>query len=201
MSIRTYYRKVKNLTFNKLITLFLRRIRIVKYRLLSNCKDVTGEATFNTPVLINGLGKVQFGNNIHLGAYGSPMFFSTYIYIEARNPSSIIVVEDNVYMNNNACIISEGEGIYIEKDVLIGPNFNVYDSDFHDLNPLKRHSGSPKTKKVIIRKNVFIGSNVTILKGVEIGENSVIASGSVVTKSIDKNVIAGGNPCKVLKSL
>jgi maltose O-acetyltransferase len=48
---------------------------------------------------------------------------------------------------------------------------------------------------------VFIGSNVTVLKGVVIGENSVIANGSVVTKSIPANVIAGGNPCKFLKNI
>jgi maltose O-acetyltransferase len=61
--------------------------------------------------------------------------------------------------------------------------------------------GRPKTSKVTIGKNVFIGSNVMILKGVIIGDNSVIGGGSVVVKSIPENVVAAGNPCKVIYML
>jgi acetyltransferase-like isoleucine patch superfamily enzyme len=59
----------------------------------------------------------------------------------------------------------------------------------------------PNTAPVQIYRNVFIGADVTILKGVVIGENSIIASGSVVTKSIPGNVIAAGNPCVVIKPI
>ncbi len=61
--------------------------------------------------------------------------------------------------------------------------------------------GAPRTAKVVIGENVFIGSNVRILKGVEIGNNSIIGNSSIVTKSIPANVIAGGNPVKILKNL
>ena len=57
-----------------------------------------------------------------------------------------------------------------------------------------------KARPIIIRDNVWITSNCTILGGVEIGENSIIAAGSVVTKSIPPNVIAGGNPCRPIRS-
>ena len=77
----------------------------------------------------------------------------------------------------------------------------IYDSDFHELNIGKRTGGNPKTGRVKIGKNVFIGSDVTILKGVTIGNNSVIGSGSVVVNSIPDNMIAAGNPCKIIKSL
>ena len=61
--------------------------------------------------------------------------------------------------------------------------------------------GIPKTGRVVIGENVFAGSNVKILKGVSIGDNTVIGNGSVVTKSIPGNVIAGGFPCRIIKNL
>lgn len=89
----------------------------------------------------------------------------------------------------------------IGDECLIGPSLFVSDSDFHELDPGKRLLTTYECKPVEIKRNVFIGANVTILKGVVIGENSVIASGSVVTASIPANVVAGGVPAKVLKGL
>jgi len=77
----------------------------------------------------------------------------------------------------------------------------ILDSDFHALHPQKRIGGIPLTGKVQIEENVFIGSRVTILKGVTIGKNSVVANGSIVSKSIPANVIAAGIPCKIIKNL
>ena len=124
-----------------------------------------------------------------------------YGYIDARNIVSKIVIGDNVHINNNFFICSEGEGIEIGENTLIGINCQIMDSDFHDLDPEKRTTGVPKTPKVIIGKNVFIGNNVSILKGVTIGDNSVIGTGAVVTKSVPANTIAGGNPAVVIRDL
>lgn len=121
--------------------------------------------------------------------------------MDARKENSKIVIGDNVWINNNFMIASEGKGIEIGEKTLIGLNVEISDSDFHDLHPDRRMSGTPKTAKVLIGKNVFIGSNVKILKGVTIGDNSVIANSSVVTKSIPANVIAGGYPAKVIKQI
>lgn len=87
--------------------------------------------------------------------------------------------------------------------MLIGFNCEILDSDFHDLSPIpdKRKNGKAKMGKVVIENNVFIGSNCSILKGVTIGENSVIANSSVVVRSIPPNVIAEGNPCRIVKNL
>jgi maltose O-acetyltransferase len=74
------------------------------------------------------------------------------------------------------------------------------DSDFHDLDPEKRDQPG-KCKGVCIGNNVFIGANVTVLKGAKIGNNSVIASGSIVTGHIPDNTVAAGNPCKIIRSL
>ena len=80
-----------------------------------------------------------------------------------------------------------------------GINCQIIDSDFHDLDPKRRMTGIPKTAKVVIGKNVFIGNNVSILKGVTIGDNSIIGNGAVVTKSFPANTIVVGNPAKFLK--
>ncbi|ASU33646.1 acetyltransferase [Mucilaginibacter xinganensis] len=149
---------------------------------------------------MNGVGTVIFKKSVTIGVVASPYFYNTYCYIEARNSLSVVSFGDNVFINNNACFISEGEGIYIGADVLIGPSVTIFDSDFHAIDPLKRKL-EKKTARVQIEDNVFIGANVTILKGVTIGKNSVIASNSLVSKSIPANVIAGGNPCKIIKEI
>ncbi len=177
-------------------------LRINKYKLLSTCKNVFGKPILNQPCLFNGKGKIIFHENVKIGVINSPYLYSNYAYIESRKPDTVVEIESGVYVNNNFVIIAAGEGVYIGKNTIAGTNFEIYDSDFHDLHPDKRmQGGTPKTAKVVIEENVFFGSNVTVLKGVTIGKNSVIANGSIVTKSIPENAIAAGNPAKVIKTL
>jgi acetyltransferase-like isoleucine patch superfamily enzyme len=94
------------------------------------------------------------------------------------------------------------EKITIGNDCLIGANVLITDSDWHPVNPTMRKKSEPiKTKPVKIGNNVFIGVNSIVLKGSEIGNNSVIGAGSVVSGIIPPDVIAAGNPCKVIKTL
>lgn len=93
-------------------------------------------------------------------------------------------------------VIGAFKQITIGENVMCGANTLITDSDWHLEDP---RSGIPK--EVIIGNNVWLGINAVILKGVTIGENTVIGANSVVTKSIPKNVIAAGNPCKVIKNL
>lgn len=201
MNIRKIIIKIKQRIFFGINYFIFQKTRILKYKILSNCTSVEGKPRYNSPVLLAGNGKITFEGEVNLGVISSPFFYNSYIYIESRNINSTVKIESGVWINNNASIISDGEGVYIGSDTLIGSNFSVYDSDFHNVSPLKRNDGSHKTEAVVINKNVFIGTNVTILKGVTIGENSVIANGSIVVKSIPANVIAGGNPCKIIKNI
>ena len=95
--------------------------------------------------------------------------------------------------------------IKIGDNTLIGANCKILDSDLHPIDPADRlktdYSEYVKTAPTEIGKNCFIGCNSLILKGVSIGDNSVIGAGSVVTKSIPANVIAAGNPAKVVREL
>lgn len=121
--------------------------------------------------------------------------------LEAHDATARIEIEDGVWINNNAVIIAERGSIRIGANTLIGTDFTVYDSDFHDFHPERRMAGTHECAPVNIGKNVFIGSRVMVLKGVTIGDNAVIASGSVITKSLPENCIAGGVPARVIRSI
>lgn len=199
MTLNKFIFKVKRKLKNIMVYYIFQYTRIFFYSLRSNIKI---NAVKLQPVLASGKGKIRISKNVTFGVKESPYFYSGYSYLEARREESYIEIGDNCFINNNATIISDGKKIIIGSNCLIGTNLEILDSDFHDLDPENRFGGKNIIKKdVIIENNVFIGNNVTILKGVVIGENSVIGNNSVVTKSIPKNVIAAGNPAKIIKSL
>lgn len=89
-------------------------------------------------------------------------------------------------------------GITIEDDVLIGPKVNLV-TENHPLDPADRQT--LLLKPIVIKRNVWIGAAATILPGVTIGENSVIAAAAVMTKDVPANTVAGGVPGKIIKSI
>jgi len=96
--------------------------------------------------------------------------------------------------------------IIIGNYVKIGGNTVIYDTDFHSLNYISRQHSEldmeeTKSAPVIIHDNVFIGAHCTILKGVTIGENSIIGAASVITKSVPANEIWAGNPARFIKNI
>lgn len=184
----------------KLCSTVLQWVRVSVYRVLSRNNPAQDHALRCQPVLLMGNGEIRLGF-CNLGVWQSPYFFNGHIYIESRLPSAVICIADGVWVNNNAVIIAERSRIDIGKNTLIGTEFTAYDSDFHDLDFDQRMDGTTKVAPIMIGENVFIGSRVTILKGVTIGNNSVISAGSVVTKSVPPNCVAGGNPAKVIGAL
>ena len=99
---------------------------------------------------------------------------------------------------NHDCSFLDLGGITIDDDVMIGPKVSISSED-HPVEPSKRKILS--VKKVHIKRNAWIGAGATILPGVTIGENSVVAAGAVVTKNVPDNVVVGGVPAKILKTL
>lgn len=194
------FRNGKIFLRNKIVFWLFQYPRILFYRIISSKYVDINDGKLLQPTLFEGVGSIILGKVV-FGVQNSPYFYSGYCYIESRNIESKIDVGNNVVINNNLVLISEGEGIFIGNNVLIGTNVEIYDSDFHDLNPKRRLGGTVNTKMVTIEDNVFIGSNVKILKGVKIGKNSVVANGSMVVKDIPENVIAGGFPCKIIRNL
>ncbi len=108
-----------------------------------------------------------------------------------------IKVGKNVFINA-CCRFQDQGGIEIGDGTLIGHNTTIATLN-HDFNPETRANITPKSVK--IGKNVWIGSDCTILPDVEIGDGAIIGAGSVVTKSIGKNCIAVGNPARVIKQI
>lgn len=111
---------------------------------------------------------------------------------KAENAS--IKIGNNCGFSGSA--ISSFVSVEIGNNVMCGANTFITDSDWH---PEDSRSGIPKSVK--IGNNVWLGLNVIVLKGVTIGENTVVGANSVVTKSLPPNVVAAGNPCKIIRTL
>ena len=149
-------------------------------------------------------GAVVFGD--HVSVYGGCSFS-----VGLKGRCSV----GDFTLLNGALVMAE-ELIQIGSHCLISWNVGIADSDFHPLAPAQRiidaHALAPffkdrpprpeiRTAPVIISDNVWIGMNAVILKGVTIGENSVVAAGAVVTKSVPPNVVVAGNPAVITKQL
>jgi acetyltransferase-like isoleucine patch superfamily enzyme len=175
--------------------------RIRKYRLLSTCRRLSGAPVVLQPVLFVGPGEVVLGDAVQFGWRASPLFYSGYCHVEVGTVGARIEVGDRTEFNNNLMIKSEGAGIRIGSDGRFGANVEIFDSDFHDLDPARRGSGTQKTAPVEIGDNVFVGMGVKILKGSTIGADSVIGAAAVVAGSIPAGVVAAGNPARVIREL
>ena len=110
-----------------------------------------------------------------------------------------IEIGENFYANYNLIILDCAK-VSIGNNVLIAPNVGIYTAG-HPVHPDVRNEEYEHALPITIGNNVWIGGNVVINPGVSIGDNTVIGSGSVVTKNIPQDVVAVGNPCKVLRKI
>ena len=99
---------------------------------------------------------------------------------------------------NFGCTFLALGGITIEDDVFIGPHC-VLATEYHPESPETRHS--LLTKPIVVKRNAWLGANVTVLAGVTIGENAIVAAGSVVTKDVPDNMVVAGSPAKVIREI
>jgi len=163
----------------------------------SHMLTLTGTTTIGASVKIDCLSidGVKLGHNVSIPS-------GTFI----RCTGVVSDVGVGLSIGNNTGLghynfINAQGGVVIGSDVIVGPyvSFLAENHRFDDSEMLIRQQGVSR-KGIVIEDNVWIGANVTILDGVEIGEGTVIGAGSVVTKSIPKNSVAIGSPCKVVKS-
>ena len=106
---------------------------------------------------------------------------------------------NGIYANSNLTIVDDGH-VYIDDKVMFGPNVTIATAN-HPIDPTLREKGLQYNKDVYIGENTWIGAGVIIVPGVRIGKNVVIGAGSIVTKDIPDNVVAVGNPCRVLREV
>ncbi len=106
---------------------------------------------------------------------------------------------ENFYANYGLTILDVGK-VRFGDNVMIAPNVSIYAAG-HPIHPASRNSGYEYGAPITVGNNVWIGGSVVLLPGVTVGDNTVIGAGSVVTKDIPANVIAAGNPCKVIREI
>lgn len=124
--------------------------------------------------------------------------------IDFRPPISIdygmrLVIGDRTFINADFLVIGGGQ-VTIGADCLIGPRCAIYTPNHAEDVP-RRRDGWELPLPVTLGDNVWLGGSVTLTPGVTVGENSIIGAGSVVTRDVPPNVVAAGNPCRVIRPL
>src|SRR6202453_2862044 len=146
--------------------------------------------TFNDADEIRVLFSELIGKKVHESFSLIPPFYTS--------GGDEIRVGRNVFVNQN-CTFYDLGGLDIADDVMIGPNVSIITSG-HPLEPSLRRT-TTIGKPVVIERNVWIAAGAIIIGGVTVGENSVVAAGSVVTRDIPSNTLVGGNPAKIIRSI
>ncbi len=202
---------IANLFLNKFVAL-IRGLRFVpankklnkifagKGLVLQNKSNIRvgNNVTIGNYVTLSGLGKksLDIGDNVNIGSFSQVIISTSF-----DNIGSHIAIRQNVGFGEFSYLGGAG-GLEIDEDTIIGQYFSA-----HPENHIFKEEGKPiryqgvSRQGIYIGKNCWIGSKVTILDGVKIGNNCVIASGAVVNKSFDDNLLIGGVPAKILKEI
>ena len=165
------------------------------YRLMDEMSDEARRITFrlnsayHSQEEINGLLCELFGKPVGKGFKMFPPFYTDF----GKNTH----IGDNVFINA-CCHFQDHGGIFIGDRCQIGHNV-VFATLDHGLKPEERRTMTPAP--IVLGKNVWVGSNSTILQGVTVGDNAVIAAGAVVTKDVAANTVVGGVPARKLKDI
>lgn len=186
----------------KRILLFLESKLIILVFLLNRVKIKDDLKCKGIPYIRNrGLFKLESGVRLNSRISANPIGGNQRCYFVIRE-NALLHIGSRVAISNTA--ITCASSIEISDDVMIGGNTKIYDTDFHSLIFEERTSSSMDvgvSKPIRIERGVFIGAHCIVLKGVTIGEFSVIGSGSVVTKNIPANEIWAGNPAKFIRRI
>lgn len=167
-------------------------------RALGMSVNVGARTCLQVPLGGGGRGTLRIGCGNVFGYRMAMKLGSGGIFLQPRSKESVIEIGTENLFNNNVTIVAN-KRISVGSNCQIGDLVAIYDSDFHELDPATRNRSPGKIMPVSIGNNVWLGSRVMVLKGVTIGDNSVIGAMSLVTKSIPANCIAAGNPAKVIR--
>lgn len=148
-----------------------------------------------------GSGKIVIGDHVRINNKLSENPAGiTHKTVLVAGKGAVLKIGNNVGISGS--IIYALESVTIGDGCRLGANSMIYTTDFHPLNADDRRdliSAATVTKPVVLKKNVWLGANTVVLRGVTIGEGSVVAIGSIVTKDVPDGVIVAGNPAKVIK--
>jgi len=159
---------------------------------LKNVQRSGKEIELTGPVIIENSGVIEIGDQVIFDAkWYKP------IYISLSRSDARLTIENNVFINYGT-EISLVKEVSIGARSLIGIDCLIYDTDWHSLDG---SDGEVPGEATRIGRGVWLGARVIVLRGVTIGDNSVVAANSVVTRDIPNNVLAGGIPAKVIRSI
>jgi acetyltransferase-like isoleucine patch superfamily enzyme len=149
--------------------------------------------------IILNKGKIEIGDNVSLNSFPNGELYKTGLFAHLKQ--SQIRIGNKCDLNGT--IIHSRNSVTIGDNCLFGPGVIILDNDSHNTStdPFQRRTGNIADTPVVIGNNVWVGMRSIIMKGVHIGDNSIIASGSVVTKSVPSNQLYGGNPAVFIKTL
>jgi maltose O-acetyltransferase len=169
--------------------------RLKKLALRWQLKDVQkigANVEIRGPVLIRNQGYMEIGNRVIMDAnWYKP------VVISLVKPEAKLVIEDDVFINYGVEIGLQNE-VFIGAKSLIANDCILYDSDWHRLDGLEQEFPAFPTR---IGRGVWLGARVIVLKGVNIGDNTVVAANSTVTTDLPSNVLAGGNPAVIIRPI
>jgi acetyltransferase-like isoleucine patch superfamily enzyme len=149
-------------------------------------------------------GQISLGSNVALRSsrMSNPVGLNHRCMIRTITPEARITVGDGVSMSGTTLLARKA--IAIGRDVMIGANCTIVDSDLHPLDAAERTAGKTggiRSEAVTIEDGVFLGMGVMVLKGVRIGRNTVVGAGAVVSDSLPAGSVAAGNPARVVRKV
>ena len=149
-------------------------------------------------IYIKNEGSIALGDNVSLNSYPGGELYKTGLQTYCKKAKIFIGSNCNL----NGTMIHCREHVKIGDYCMFGPGTVLCDNDSHRNSiDIAARRKAPESDPIVIQKNVWIGMNSLILKGVTIGENAIIAAHTVVTKNVPRNTLVGGNPVRILKEL
>ncbi|GHP01114.1 hypothetical protein KSF_111610 [Reticulibacter mediterranei] len=168
---------------------------VAKFRLLRGQRVQFGPGFIsNGRLQIKGPGRVIFGTSVNAWAHKEPNVLITY------SSDAVIQIGDNTRLNGAGLMAASG--ITIGRDCMLG-SVVMLDTDFHSIEPDRRKNSCVRERSapITVSNNVWLAGQAAVLKGVTIGENSVVGFRGVVTREVPPNVVVTGNPAQVVKQL
>lgn len=187
----------------KVLARFYKALNPIKFRLIGVRIGENAKIIGNVAVLMGVNSHITIGDNFTFssGLSINPLSRNIQGCISAY-PNTTIKIGDNVGLSS-VCIWAY-KSITVGNNVQVGSDTLIIDSDSHPLDYISRRNKSMDDiihKAIVIEDDVWIGTRCIILKGVRIGARSIIGAGSIVTKDIPADSIAGGNPCRIIRKL
>lgn len=172
----------------------------LKYKVLNRKITISKSVSFHQHTVLSGKGTILLSDKVSIGYKLGGYYHKNVSEFQARYPKSKIIINKDVAFNNSNFILSANK-IEIGSYCRIGANVTMMDFEAHGTHPEKRNQVG-EFGEIVIGRNVWIGNSVIILKNVRVGDNCIIAAGSVVLKGdYPSNSIIGGNPAKVVKRI